>query len=292
MFRYFFRRLKTHFELDRRQAKIHFVLLWFTLLVLCSPVFTYYATPLFIPQEQYRVSIDTLFKASDHDTLLLTDNLEAPVVFKKHIQNFSEEDWLRVGLPAYLAKRVLKYQAKGAVLRSRQDLLKIYGMNEHFLARVTPFILEEKAIVERKRTAFVHQKEVKRIGPIDINRADSIDLIALPGIGPVFARRIIQYRALLKGYVHPSQFKEIYGLSDVALETLTSNTLIKVKALAVLQTCDYTKLNEHLYLSSKDARYIMGQLKNHAVCWDDLKLGLEPKAQDRLELLKLYYPCE
>ena len=34
---------------------------------------------------------------------------------------------------------------------------------------------------------------------LDLNRADSADLLPLPGIGPVFASRIIRYRDLLGG---------------------------------------------------------------------------------------------
>ncbi len=288
MFRYFFHRFKTHFELDRRQAKIHFVLLWVTMLVLCSPVFTYYAFPLLIPQEPYHVSIDTL--CIDQDSLALPTYPESQEAFKKHIGDFSEQDWLKVGLPSYLAKRIMKYQAKGAVLHSSQDLLKVYGMNNNLLQKVKPFLLEGKAVPEK--IVFTKKKETKPIQPIDINRVDTTSLMALPGIGPVFARRIIQYRTLLKGYVHTSQFKEIYGLTEFALETLESNTFVSLNPLCSLQVCDYRKLNEHLYLSAKDARYITGQLKNNSMCWDDLKSGLEPKAQEHLELLKLYYPCE
>jgi len=41
--------------------------------------------------------------------------------------------------------------------------------------------------------------------PIPINSADSVQLLPLPGIGPVYAGRIIRYRELLGGYVQTDQ---------------------------------------------------------------------------------------
>ncbi len=293
MFRNFFHRFKTFFELDRRQAKIHFVLLWVTMLVLCSPVFTYYTYPLLSPADNYSVSIDTSFQTQD--VTEFTASKEIPFHFKKHIAQFSAEDWIAAGVPEYLAKRILKYQSKGAVLHTIHDLSKVYGMNETLLQNVKPFVLEDvsegsvkKQMLDRKPKPLSQKQEM-----IDINTVDSNTLILLPGIGPVFARRIIQYRMLLKGYVSKTQFKEVYGLSEFALEVLEKKTFVKSIPLASLAACDYAKLNEHLYLSSKDARYVMSELKkNNTLCWDDLQSGLEVKAQSHVEDLKLYYPCE
>ena len=57
----------------------------------------------------------------------------------------------------------------------------------------------------------------------DINRADSAAFDALPGIGPYFAAKMVEYRARLGGYSYPEQLMDIYhfdrekydGLSDL-----------------------------------------------------------------------------
>jgi DNA uptake protein ComE-like DNA-binding protein len=49
---------------------------------------------------------------------------------------------------------------------------------------------------------------------IDINSCDSMDLVALRGIGPVLSVRIIRYRKLLGGYASVEQLREVYGLPE------------------------------------------------------------------------------
>ena len=49
---------------------------------------------------------------------------------------------------------------------------------------------------------------------IELNSADTTALKSLPGIGSVFASRIIKYRELLGGFVSISQLLEVYGLDS------------------------------------------------------------------------------
>jgi len=48
----------------------------------------------------------------------------------------------------------------------------------------------------------------------ELNSTDSLHLLDIPGIGPVFASRIIRYRNLLGGYYAVAQLKEVYGLKE------------------------------------------------------------------------------
>ena len=48
----------------------------------------------------------------------------------------------------------------------------------------------------------------------DLNSADTLDLMQIKGIGPVFSRRILRYRDILGGYVDIEQLKEVYGIDE------------------------------------------------------------------------------
>jgi hypothetical protein len=48
----------------------------------------------------------------------------------------------------------------------------------------------------------------------DLNSADTLDLVQIKGIGPVFSRRILRYRDILGGYVDIEQLKEVYGIDE------------------------------------------------------------------------------
>ncbi len=49
---------------------------------------------------------------------------------------------------------------------------------------------------------------------IDLNSADTADLMQVSGIGPVLSRRILRYRDILGGFSSVEQLKEIYGLDE------------------------------------------------------------------------------
>ena len=57
-------------------------------------------------------------------------------------------------------------------------------------------------------------EDVASSGPIDINAATVSELEMLPGVGPVIAGRIVQYRETLGGFTSVDQLVEISGISE------------------------------------------------------------------------------
>ncbi|HSZ72492.1 MAG TPA: helix-hairpin-helix domain-containing protein [Cytophagaceae bacterium] len=288
MLRHFFHQGRTYFELDHRQAKAYLWLLLFTLLIMCSPLFTYY----WYPVSNDAVSVQLFVEEASKEDLTVSTKTEVQrsISFQLPIDQMKEEDWIKTGLPAYLAKRIEKYQAKVRQLKKVSDLHVVYGMDSSRVVQVSPYLLD--AVVMNKRVRSKKQESPFKM--FDINAADSSMLEFLPAIGPVLSKRILKYRELLKGYVRKEQYAEIYAINPDALAILQKRTIIKtIPVVCALKSADYQKLNGHFYLSGKDARYLVGQLKlNSSLCWDELKNGLEPNAQKHVEELKLYYPCE
>lgn len=56
------------------------------------------------------------------------------------------------------------------------------------------------------------EKKLEKGAVIDLNSADSTLMMRVPGIGQVFARRIIQYREKLGGYYTVMQLQEVFGM--------------------------------------------------------------------------------
>ncbi|MGB4293277.1 MAG: helix-hairpin-helix domain-containing protein [Bacteroidales bacterium] len=90
---------------------------------------------------------------------------------------------------------------------------------------------------------------------IDLNLADSMELVRLPGIGPVLASRIIKYRNLLGGYVSTSQLGEVYGITDSLcrrlLPVLTADTSAVRKIYINIPGFDRSL--RHPYISKDEA---------------------------------------
>lgn len=62
---------------------------------------------------------------------------------------------------------------------------------------------------------------------IDINTASAYELEGLPGVGPVLARRIIEYREKHGGFKTLSELEEVTGVGDKKLESIRDYICIK-----------------------------------------------------------------
>lgn len=95
--------------------------------------------------------------------------------------------------------------------------------------------------------------------PIDINRADSLHLLPLPGIGPVYAGRIIKYRNLLGGFVSVEQLEEVYGIPGETVELIKDHIHFDTSVIRKIPLNDATfkELLKHPYLEYEDVKAIV-----------------------------------
>ncbi len=95
--------------------------------------------------------------------------------------------------------------------------------------------------------------------PIELNSADSASLLPLPGIGPVFAGRIIRYRNLLGGYVNASQMEEVYGLRREIIDLISEDIWIDTLAIRKidLDNASFRDLLRHPYLEIDDVKALV-----------------------------------
>jgi competence ComEA-like helix-hairpin-helix protein len=116
---------------------------------------------------------------------------------------------------------------------------------------------------------------------IDINTADSAAWVALSGIGPGFAKRIMTYREKLGGFYQVDQLKEVYGLDSLWVKE--NKALLKVGAgvyrfLAINQV--EWKDFKHPYLPYGQSKVVLAYRKQHGVLKDF-------EALEKIQLLDL-----
>ena len=101
---------------------------------------------------------------------------------------------------------------------------------------------------------------IQEVVLFDINKADTIRLKKLRGIGSVFANRIVKYRELLGGYHSLHQLNEVYRLSPKAIQTLKGSvdtiSLIPYRFLSI-ETANFKELLRHPYLNYRSVKAIM-----------------------------------
>lgn len=151
-------------------------------------------------------------------------------------------------LPGIVSNNLIKYREAGGKYRNPSDLLKIYGMDSTIFNQILPFIhiSEKEELYGKKRTA----DDGYNIPKIEINTTDSVKLQFIPGIGPVYSKRIIKYRELLGGYYNKDQFWEIYGMDSIRFRALVSYVHIDTSKLKRINinTASFRDLLSHPYI--------------------------------------------
>ena len=223
----------------------------------------------------------------------------------------------RLGLNAWQVKSIMRYRAKGGVYSRPTDFARVYGLTKKQYETLLPFIRigedyklasdfygNEPYQQHRSKLPSTYQKDeaTDKTAPekvysyphklqpgqhIDINTADTTDLMKIPGIGSYYAKRIISYRDKLGGFVSAQQLSEIDGVPEAAA------SFIKIDAQQIhklnINKLSVNKLRAHPYLNFYQAKGIVeyvhkrGPLKN----LEELKL-LKDFPPDEIERLKPY----
>ncbi len=110
---------------------------------------------------------------------------------------------------------------------------------------------------------------------INVNLADSIELMQLKGIGKVFSSRIVRYRNWLGGFYCEEQLVEVYGIDSVLFKSISPyisvlpNTIRKIN----INSCELNDLSSHPYISFKVAKSIVKYRDHHGayISISDLK---------------------
>jgi DNA uptake protein and related DNA-binding proteins len=135
-----------------------------------------------------------------------------------------------------------------------------------FEREITAFESKADSITQKKSNnkgypSFKSQKTKNKQSPIpliELNQADSAKLDQLPGIGPVFASRIIKYRTILGGYYSIDQLYEVYGMKPETVDKIKQYIMVdtlKIQRID-LNTASFRQINAHPYISYDQTKVI------------------------------------
>lgn len=173
--------------------------------------------------------------------------------------------FVKLGFTPKQAISIIRYRKMRGGFRSASDFASSYVVSESQFKRLSPYIhFEELEGSESKIDGG------KKRYPIDINSADSCDLVALPGIGPYYASKIIQMRDLLGGIAHEDQLLDIYGFGEERIDLIRQKIIIdsnKVKVIGA-DTASMATLAKHPYLGEYVARAVLKfrEINGSAMC--------------------------
>ena len=123
-----------------------------------------------------------------------------------HINKVKKEELAGMGLKDWQAQRIITYREKVRPFETPQELYKVYGLDSSLVKAMLPSVIIDKSEIPAEET-------VEKLS-ININEADSLDLLKLTGIGPAYAKRIKEYRERLGGFYRKEQLLEVYGMDE------------------------------------------------------------------------------
>ncbi len=184
-------------------------------------------------------------------------------------------------LPENIKRNILNYRKAGGKFYKPEQVRKIYGMNDSIFNVIEEYIVitaepgnpnqdrnktreqisevsdqfkqgkESETAISKESTSFT--QSVFTPIEIELNNADSADLVKLNGIGPVYAKRILKYRDLLGGFYSVSQLLEVYNFPEETFQKIENNISVDTLLLKKIRLnfAEYPDLIRHPYLNKK-----------------------------------------
>lgn len=219
---------------------------------------------------------------------------------------------LRLGLKPWQVRNIYRYRAAGGIYREPNDLARLYGMTKKQFEELRPYIRISDDYADAAR--FYHSRtpgrranysggtytegksntadgqplihKITALQSVDVNTADTSQLKTVPGIGPYFAKRIVNERQRLGGYATLAQLEEI---EDFPSESIKYFKIEQTNRKINVNKANIKELKRHPYINYYQAKAICDYRRLHGNLnsLNDLKLTNEFTVKD-IQRLKPY----
>jgi len=173
----------------------------------------------------------------------------------------ADKGWLVLGLPSTKLSVLRNFQKSGAIFKTKTDLKNCFAITDEFYEKVEIYISIPK--IKKTENPIIKIKKTKQI--VELNQADSLQLISINGVGPFYAKQILKYRKELGGFRNYAQITEIWGLENLEIQKLKQQTSIDTLHIfkVNVNTIELKQLKLHPYLNYKQAKMILNYRKQH-----------------------------
>lgn len=182
-------------------------------------------------------------------------------LFNFNPNTLADKGWLALGLSSTKLSVLRNFQKSGAIFKTKTDLKNCFAITDKFYEKVEIYISIPK--IKKAETPIIKTKKTKQI--VELNQADSLQLISINGVGPFYAKQILKYRKELGGFRNYTQLTEIWGLENLEIQKLKQQTSIDTLDVRKVNVnrIELEQLKLHPYLNYKQAKMILNYRKQH-----------------------------
>ena len=178
--------------------------------------------------------------------------------------------FVRLGLKSFITSNIMRYRSKGGRFKTPADFGKIYGLTPDKQKELEPYIAIQDKKPSNTDSLFLKRKDKNRDLVVELNSADTIQLMQVTGIGRGYAKGIIRFRQRTGGFVSVDQLSEVYGMRQENLQLIRSFCKVNSDLVRKIKvnTASVERLKGHPYLNFYQSKAIYelrrkkGKLKN------------------------------
>ena len=183
---------------------------------------------------------------------------ETYVLFKFDPNKVDSASMVRLGIQPFIASNILKFRSKGGTFKTKESFAKVYGLKPEKYNELEPYIQIDEVAFANKDTITSPLKAKTTSIIVELNSADTTQLMQVVGIGRGFSKSIIRFRQQTGGFVSIQQLHELFGMTDLSFEKISPYCKIDLSLVQKIKinSASVDRLKQHPYLSFYKAKAI------------------------------------
>jgi competence ComEA-like helix-hairpin-helix protein len=184
-------------------------------------------------------------------------NAKAYSLFAFNPNELDSAGFVRLGLKSYVASNILKYRKKGGKFLTTKHFSHVWGIDSLKFKELEPYINIPEISATKSDSTNANLKD-DPLPVVEINAADTTELMKIKGIGRGFARSIIAYREKLGGFYDLVQLMEVYHMTPEIFKKISPQISVNPQLIRKIKinTATVEKLKAHPYLNFWQAKEI------------------------------------
>lgn len=284
--------LKSHFKLDHRQRNgilllVLLVLISWAVYFLINPMKGNYSNALTDEQlKSFEAQLDSIQRERD--------SLNQPKIYPFNPNYLTDYKGYTLGMTVEEIDKLFRFRESGKWINSAKDFQDVTGVSDSLLAQISSYFKFPDWVTNPrpKTTSFNKREEIDSKSKTDLNTANFEELVKLESLDAAIAKRIIEYRKKLGGFLDDRQLYDVYGISREQVRQLqgefTVLTKPNIKPVNV-NTASASDLSTVPFITFQIAREIVNYRLLHTQITDlDELLKIEGITPYKLDRIKLY----